>query len=206
MALADSVTERFEAFPHAGLHVVIGLDIAPSGAEARTDAAVVALLLPWRTWRPASQHAMKPITMTMRPAKMPPMTATKKPIHANRDERDVRPAWPQARFPGEQPFEHRGKRYRRYRRQLGRTVEVMSVRSGRLANFSRADEGRMQELREPDLPKRRDRAEMQPRPRARRALALPGPVPEVRTAPRGHGVALRHLDRTTDSQGAARPR
>ena len=48
----------------------------------------------------------------------------------------------------------------------------------------RADAPGLQELREPHLPERGDGAEVQPRPRARGALALPDRLPQVR-APAG---------------------
>ena len=65
-------------------------------------------------------------------------------------------------------------------RQPGLTVGVV--------RFVHADAPGVQALREPHVRQRRHRPQVRPRPRARRPVALPGRLPEVRTPARRRGV------------------
>ena len=79
------------------------------------------------------------------------------------------------------------------------------ARTGDVGRYSRthADADRVQALREPLVPERRHGAQVKPRPRARRAVALPRALPRLRTPAGGRGVDVRLAHHATHAGGAA---
>ena len=71
---------------------------------------------------------------------------------------------------------------------------------------SHADADGVQELRESYLSERRHRPEVQPRPRARRPVAMPRELPEVRASARRRGVDPRDARSAADATRAEQPR
>ena len=125
-----------------------------------------------------------------------------------------------------QPGGHRRGRGRPGRRRLTPTdSEPLSSRSARTRTFQKrvrpgaptwqrrgsyaggdADAPRVQALREPHVRQRRHRAQVRPRPGARRPVAVPGQLPEVRAAARRRGLDPRLARRAADAGRAGERR
>ena len=79
-------------------------------------------------------------------------------------------------------------------------------RRSRLTLGGDADAPGVQALREPDVRQRRHRPQVRPRPRARRAVALPRQLPEVRAPAGRRGLDARLAGRPADARRAGERR